>query len=72
LEVELKKGRVVMTPKPLVEKPFTKADLEKRLAEGLADLHAGRSYGPFNSAKKAIGFLHTEAKKRKKAKAKAS
>jgi len=58
LEVELKKGRVVMTPKTLVEKP--------------EDLRAGRSYGPFNSAKDAIGFLHTEAKRRKKGKATAS
>ena len=72
LEVELKQGRVVMTPKTLVEKPFTKADLEKRLAKGLEDLRAGRSHGPFNSAKEAIGFLHTEVKKRKRAKAKAS
>lgn len=72
LEVELKKGRVVMTPKTLVEKPFTKADLEKRLAEGLEDLRAGRSHGPFNSAKAAIGFLHAEAKRRKKGKTKTS
>ena len=47
-----------MTPKTLVEK--------------LEDLRAGRSYGPFNSAKDAIGFLHTEAKRRKKGKATAS
>lgn len=72
LEVELKKGRVVMTPKILAEKPFTKADLGKRLAEGLEDLRADRSHGPFNSAKEAIGFLHTQAKKVKKAKAKVS
>ena len=69
LEVQLQQGRVVMTPKTLVEKPFTKADLQKRLAEGLADLRAGRSHGSFNSAKEAIGFLHTQVKRRKKSKA---
>ena len=61
-----------MTPKTLVEKTFTEADLEKHLAEGLEDLRAGRSFGPFNSAKEAVRFLPTEAKRRKKAKVKAS
>ena len=64
LEVEVKRGKVVMTPKALVDKP-----LEKRLAEGLEDLRAGRSHGPFASAKEAVRFLHTEAKRRKKTKA---
>ena len=64
LEVEVKRGKVVMTPKALVDKP-----LEKRLAEGLEDLRAGRSHGPFDSAKDAVRFLHTEAKRRKKTKA---
>lgn len=64
LEVEVKRGKVVMTPKALVDKP-----LEKRLAEGLEDLRAGRSHGPFASAKEAVHFLHTEAKRRKKTKA---
>ena len=69
LEVKIARGKVVMTPKALVEKRF-KAELDKRLNEGLADFRAGRSYGPFNSAKEAIRFLHAEAKKRNKAKAK--
>ena len=71
IEVELERGKVVMTPKALVEKRF-QAELEKRLDEGLADLRAGRSYGPFNSAKEAVRFLHTETKKRRTAKAKVS
>jgi AbrB family looped-hinge helix DNA binding protein len=71
LEVELEKGRVVMTPKTLVEKRF-KAELEKRVAEGLEDFRAGRSYGPFVSAKNAVRFLRTETKKRTRAKARAS
>ena len=71
LEVELERGKVIMTPKALVEKRF-KAELDKRLNEGLADFRAGRSYGPFSSTKEALRFLHTEAKKRNKAKAKAS
>ena len=71
LDVELARGKVVMTPKARVTKQF-KAELDRRLAEGLADFDAGRSYGPFDSAKEAIRFLHTETKKRKRARAKVS
>lgn len=67
LEVELEQGRVVMTPKALVEKKF-KAELENRLGESREDYRAGRSYGPFNTAKEAIRSLHAEVKKRKKPK----
>lgn len=70
LEVELERGKVVMTPKALVEKRF-KIELDKRLEEGIADFRAGRSYGPFNSAREAVQFLHAKTKKRK-VKAKAS
>lgn len=63
LEVEVERGKVVMTPKALMDK-----QIEKRLAEGLEDLRTGRSHGPFDSAKKAVRFLHTEAKRRKKTK----
>ena len=71
LDVELAQGKVVMTPKARVTKQF-KAELDQRLAEGLADFDAGRSYGPFDSAKEAVRFLHTEAKKRKRARANVS
>ena len=64
LEVELERGKVVMTPKALVDK-----QLEKRFAESFEDFRKGRTYGPFNSAKAAVRALHTEAKRRKKAKA---
>ena len=64
LEVVAERGKVVMTPKALVDK-----QLKKRLAEGLEDFRAGRSHGPFNSAKEAVRFLHAETKRRKTAKA---
>lgn len=64
LEVKVERGKVVMTPKALVDK-----QVEKRLAESLEDYRGGRSFGPFKSAKEAIRSLHTETKKRKKAKA---
>ena len=60
LEVELREGKVILTPKALIE---------KRIAEGLENFRMGRTHGPFASAKDAIRFLHSEVKKRKKSKA---
>ncbi|MBI4382293.1 MAG: AbrB/MazE/SpoVT family DNA-binding domain-containing protein [candidate division NC10 bacterium] len=64
LEVEVRAGKVVLTPKTLVDKR-----IEKRLAEALEDFRKGRTYGPFDSAREAIRFLRTEVRKRKKSKA---
>lgn len=61
LEVELKAGKVVLTPKALIDK-----ELERELAEGLEDIKQGRGIGPFSSAKEGIRALHREAKKLKK------
>ena len=57
LEVELKKGKVVMTPKALVDKR-----LEDGLAESFEDVKAGRVHGPFNTAKELVQSLHREAR----------
>jgi len=64
LEVEVERGKVVMTPRTPVDK-----QLERRLAEGIEDFRAGRSHGPFDSAKEAVRYLHTEVKRRKKTQA---
>lgn len=50
-------SRLILTPKTLIE---------KRLAEGLADLKRGRTYRPFSSPSALIRSLHHEAKQRKK------
>ncbi len=57
LEVEVKKGQIVLTPKTLVE---------KGIAEGLEDIKKGRVSGPFTSADEVIGHLRGGAKKDKK------
>ncbi len=61
LEVKLQKGRVVLTPKTLVDK-----DVERRLAEGLEDIRRGRVYGPFRSATAMIRSLRQPSKRRSK------
>lgn len=61
LEVEVEKGKVVLTPKTLVNK-----EVERGIQEGLRDVREGRVYGPFSSAKALVRSLHKEAKKLKK------
>jgi AbrB family looped-hinge helix DNA binding protein len=53
LEVELRGEQLVLTPKQLVE---------KRLAEGLADIKKGRVLGPFKTAKGAMRALRARTR----------
>ena len=53
LEVELREGRVVFTPKTFVD---------KRIEEGLEDIEQGRVHGPFSSAEELVSSLHKSAK----------
>ena len=61
LEVELDRGKLVLTPKTLVDKR-----VDQGLRESFEDFRQGRTHGPFDSAKEAIRFLHAEVKRRKK------
>lgn len=60
LEVELRSGKVVFTPKALVD---------KRLEEGLADIKEGRVHGPFSSAQELVRSLRDVTKPKKTRKA---
>lgn len=62
LEVEEKKGKVVFTPKTLVDKRTA-----KEIAEGLEDIKKGRVHGPFTSAKDLVRSLRggKQGKKRR-------
>ncbi len=57
VEVAIEKGRVTLTPKSIVD---------RQIAEALADVKAGRVYGPFSSAKELVKSLHSRAKKSSK------
>lgn len=61
LDVELKEGKVVMTPKTLVDK-----EIRKRLEEGLEDIRQGRVLGPFDNSKDAMTALRAQVKARRK------
>jgi hypothetical protein len=53
-------GRVVFTPKTLVDKR-----IDERIAESVQDFKVGRSYGPFDSAEKMIRSLHGHVRSRR-------
>ena len=57
LEVELQEGKVVFTPKALVD---------KRIQEGLEDMEEGRVEGPFSSAEDLVHSLHGPGETRKR------
>jgi len=59
LEASVVAGKITLTPKSLVD---------RRLDEGLADIKAGRTVGPFNSADEMIAFLEKRTQKPKKTK----
>lgn len=51
LGVAIESGRIVLTPKSIID---------KRLAEGLKDIAAGKVYGPFKSIKELANSLTKE------------
>lgn len=59
LEASVTAGKITLTPKSLVD---------KGIAEGLADIKAGRSFGPFASADEMIKDLQKRTRITKKAK----
>lgn len=58
LAVELRKGRVIMTPKVITDK-----ELDRRLTAGLEDIRRGRGIGPFKTARDAIRALKNISRK---------
>ena len=57
MEATVKAGKITLTPQSIVD---------RRIAESIADYKAGRTYGPFNSAKEMIAFLDKQTRKAKK------
>ncbi len=79
MEAKLERGSVVLTPKKVVDySDFPNADdeytprqrriLDRQLEKGLADVRAGRTAGPFDTADEMIAHMKGELKKRSNAK----
>jgi AbrB family looped-hinge helix DNA binding protein len=56
LEASFEDGKITFTPKTVID---------RHLAEGLQDVAAGRTHGPYGSATEAISALERRAAKRK-------
>ena len=68
LEAKAESGKIVLIPKPIVDRedtPEQRRIIDARLAESLEDIKNGRTHGPFDSARAAITFLRKEIKARK-------
>jgi bifunctional DNA-binding transcriptional regulator/antitoxin component of YhaV-PrlF toxin-antitoxin module len=68
LEFRVSGGVITIVPKlPAADDEYTPAQrraIDARLAEGLADIEAGRTHGPFDSADEMIAHMKAQAKKR--------
>jgi hypothetical protein len=60
-------GVITILPKPPVADheytPQQRRTIDARLAEGLADIEAGRTFGPFDSADEMIAHMKTRLKR---------
>ena len=68
LELRASGGMITILPKlPTADDEYTpeqRRAIDARLAEGLADIKAGRTYGPFNSADEMIAHMKVQMKRR--------
>jgi AbrB family looped-hinge helix DNA binding protein len=71
----VQRGKIIITPQLVIDRSqFSTADdeytpaqrkiVEARLAEGLADIKAGRTYGPFKTADEMIAHMKAQPKKK--------
>ena len=67
IEFKVSGGVISISPKlPTAEEEYTPEQrriVDAQLAEGLADIKAGRVHGPFSTHKEFITSLHKEARK---------
>jgi AbrB family looped-hinge helix DNA binding protein len=78
VEAVFSRGRIILTPKVAVDRskfpahdeytPEQRRIIDAGIAEGLHDFKAGRSHGPFASAKEASAYIERMAKQRANAK----
>jgi hypothetical protein len=66
VEAKAERGKIVLTPKLIVDREYTPAQrrvIDARLAESLEQAERGHTYGPFESHEGMVTFIHGEAKK---------
>ena len=66
VEAKAERGKIVLTPKLIVDREYTPAQrrvIDARLAVSLEQVKRGETYGPFETQEEMTTFLHAEAKK---------
>ena len=66
VEAKAERGKIVLTPKLVVDreyKPAQRRVIDARLAESLEQAKKGETFGPFATHEEMTTFLHGEAKK---------
>ncbi len=66
LEAKVERQKIVLTPRPVVDREYTPAQrriIDARLAESLEQAKKGKTYGPFDTHEKMTAFLHREARR---------
>src|SRR5438552_18703745 len=66
VEVKAERGKIVLTPKLVVDREYSPAQrraIDVRLAESLEQAKKGTMIGPFETHEEMEEFLHREAKK---------
>ncbi|HUY15695.1 MAG TPA: AbrB/MazE/SpoVT family DNA-binding domain-containing protein [Terriglobia bacterium] len=70
VEAKAERGKIVLTPKLLVDRtawgeytPAQRRVLDARLTQSLEQAKRGETYGPFETHEQMAAFLHSQAKK---------
>jgi AbrB family looped-hinge helix DNA binding protein len=72
VEAKAERGKIVLTPKLIVDREYTPAQrrvIDARLAVSLEQAKKGETFGPFETHEEMTSFLHGEAKKARPKKA---
>jgi AbrB family looped-hinge helix DNA binding protein len=72
VEAKAERGKIVLTPKLIVDREYTPAQrrvIDARLAVSLEQAKRGETHGPFETHEEMITFLHREAKRARPKKA---
>jgi len=66
VEAKADRGKIVLTPKLIVDREYTPAQrrvIDARLTESLEQVKKGETHGPFETHAEMIAFLHGKAMK---------
>ncbi len=79
VEARAERGKIVLTPKPLVGRdadgeytPAQRRAIDTRLAQSLEQAKKGETYGPFETHQELTAFLHRQVRETRSTKSKSA